>query len=99
MLSLLEVTLKPLKKPARLGFLSYVGDTQGCGTIRVIYPYFFINHFRKKQLSCISTYMMNYISDIEWYKPFTFVQFQRSATEPHLKLIQHFKSTVQQRFQ
>lgn len=94
----MKATLKPLKRPAKLGFLSYVGDTQGCGTIRVIYPYFFINHFRKKQLQCMSTYMMNYISDIEWYKPFTFVQFQRSATEPHLKLIQHFKNTVQQRF-
>ena len=90
--------LRPLKKPAKLGFLSYVGDTQGCGTIRVIYPYFYLNHFRNKDVQVHSTYMMNYISESEWYRPFTFVQFQRSATENHLKLIQHFKNTVQSRF-
>lgn len=93
-----KAILKPLKKPAKLGFLSYVGDTQGCGTIRVIYPYLFLNHFRNKDLQIHSTYMMNYVSDLEWYRPFTFVQFQRSATENHLKLIQHFKQSIQARF-
>lgn len=87
--------LKPVERPAKLGFLSYVGDTQGCGTIRVIYPYLYINHFRKQNLMCHSTYLMNYVQEPLWYKPFTFVQFQRSATEGHLKLIQHFKNTVQ----
>lgn len=90
--------LKPVKKPAKLGFLSYIGDTQGCGTIRVIYPYFLLNHVRKKNLMCHSTYLQNYVSDIDWYNPFTFVQFQRSANEAHLKLIQHFKNTVQKKF-
>ena len=90
--------LKPVKKPAKLGFLSYVGDTQGCGTIRVIYPYLLLNHYRKKNLACHSTYQMNYVADSEWYKPFTFVQFQRSATEGHLKLIQHFKNVVQKKY-
>ena len=89
---------KPVKKPAKLGFLSYLGDTQGCGTIRAIYPYFYLNHFRRKNVMCHSTYLMNYISDVDWYKPFTFVQFQRSATEQHLQLIQHFKNTVQKRY-
>ena len=93
-----KATLKSLKKPAKLGFLGYIGDTQGCGTIRVIYPYFLLNHFRNKQVQVHSTYMMNYISDIEWYKPFTFVQFQRSATEGHLNLLKHFKNTIQQRY-
>ena len=41
--------------------------------------------------------MMNYVSDIEWYKPFTFVQFQRSATEQHYQLVKHFKNVVQKR--
>jgi hypothetical protein len=41
---------------------------------------------------------MNYISDSEWYKPFTFIQFQRSATEGHLKLIQHFKNHIQTKY-
>jgi len=87
-----------IKKPARLGFMSYLGDTQGCGTIRVIYPYIYLNHFRKKDISIHSAYLMNYVSDLTWYQPFTFVQFQRSATEGHLQLIKHFKATVQKKF-
>jgi hypothetical protein len=94
----LKKKLKVLKKPAKLGFLTYVGDTQGCGTIRVIYPYFLLNHHRTKDLLCHSTYLTNYVTDIDWYKPFTFVQFQRSATDKHLQLIQHFKNTVQGRY-
>ena len=94
----MKTILRSIKKPAKLGFLSYVGDTQGCGTIRVIYPYFYLNHFRVKGVGVHSTFMMNYVSEIEWYGPFTFVQFQRSATDGHLKLIEHFKNTVQKRF-
>jgi hypothetical protein len=94
----LKKKLNPVKRPAKLGFLSYVGDTQGCGTIRVIYPFFYLNHFRQKQLMCHSTYLMNYVQEPTWYKPFTFVQFQRSATEGHLQLLQHFKNTVQKQF-
>ena len=91
-------TLKSLKKPAKLGFLSYVGDTQGCGTIRVIYPYLYLNHFRTKDVQVHSTYMMNYVSDVDWYRPFTFVTFQRSATEGHLGLIKNFKQHIQTRY-
>lgn len=89
---------KEIKKPARLGFMSYLGDTQGCGTIRVIYPFFYLNHYRKEKVSVHSAYLMNYIQDVMWYQPFTFVQFQRSATEQHLQLIQNFKATVQKKF-
>ena len=90
--------LKPVKKPAKLGFMSYLGDSQGCGTIRVIYPYLLLNHYRKKEFMVHSTYMMNYVQDVDWYSPMTFVQFQRSATEGHLKLIKHFKNTVQKKY-
>jgi hypothetical protein len=41
---------------------------------------------------------MNYIQEADWYAPFTFVQFQRSATEGHLNLIQHFRNTVQKKY-
>lgn len=90
--------LKQIKKPAKLGFLSYLGDTQGCGSIRVIYPYLLLNHYRTKELMCHSTYLMNYIQDVDWYHPFTFVQFQRSATEAHLQLISHFKNVIQKKY-
>ena len=68
--------LKKLKRPAKIGFLSYLGDTQGCGTIRQIYPSFLINHVREQGLQCIATYLMNYVSDVEWYSNATFVTFQ-----------------------
>lgn len=90
--------LKPVKKPAKLGFISYLGDTQGCGTIRVIYPYLYLNHFRRKDAMCHSTYLMNYVPDVDWYSSYTFCQFQRSATEAHLQLIKHFKENVQKKY-
>jgi hypothetical protein len=44
---------------------------------------------------CHSSYLMNYVQEPSWYTPFTFVQFQRSATEGHLQLINDFKKNVQ----
>lgn len=85
---------KKIKKPARIGFLCYVGDTQGCGTIRVIYPYFLINHFREDGVSFQTSYLMNYVDSVNWYKAWNFVQFQRSATEDHYKLILHLKNDI-----
>ena len=92
------MNFKKIPRPSRLGFLCYVGDVQGCGTIRVIYPYFLLNHYRKKDLMCSAMYLMNYVSDVGFYKDFAYIQFQRSATPEHLKLIQHFKSTIQNKF-
>jgi hypothetical protein len=40
----------------------------------------------------------NYIFDPEFYKNFTFCQFQRSATEHHYNLFVHFKSQVQTKY-
>ena len=80
---------KKLARPLRLGLLCYVGDVQGCGTIRVIYPYFLLNHFRQKDMMCSAMHLMNYVADEGFYKDFAYVQFQRSATPEHLKLIHH----------
>lgn len=87
--------LKKIKRPARLGFLSYLGDTQGCGTIRVIYPYFLVNHFREKDLVCFSTYLLNFVPDPGFYQEYAAVQFQRSCTEGHYNLIMHVKKAIQ----
>ena len=89
---------KKLPRPLRLGLLCYVGDVQGCGTIRVIYPYFLLNHFRQKDMMCSAMHLMNYVADEGFYKDFAYVQFQRSATPEHLKLIHHFKSNIQKKF-
>lgn len=89
---------KKIQRPTRLGFICYVGDVQGCGTIRVIYPYFLINHFRQRDLMCSAMYLMNYVTDVDFYKDFAYIQFQRSATPQHLQLVRHFKSTVQKKY-
>lgn len=89
---------KKIQRPARLGFLCYVGDVQGCGTIRVIYPYFLLNHFRQRNLMTSAMYLMNYVTDVDFYKDFAYVQFQRSATPQHLQLVKHFKTVVQKKY-
>lgn len=87
-----------IPRPSRLGFLCYVGDVQGCGTIRVIYPYFLLNHFRQQNLMLTAMYMQNYIDSPNFYKDYAFVQFQRSATKEHLELMKHFKANIQPKF-
>jgi len=90
--------LKPIKTPARLGFLSYLGDTQGCGTIRVMQPFLLLNHFRRPQVQVQAQTANYYIFDVDYYKNFTFVQFQRAATENHYKIMLHFRSNIQKKY-
>lgn len=92
--------LKKVKLPARFSFLGYLGDVQGCGTIRVIIPYLLLNHYRshKNKVACMTTFLHNFVPDPEFYKNFTFVQFQRSASENHLNIYHHFKKNIQSKF-
>ena len=92
-----KLTLQAIKTPARLGFLSYLGDVQGCGTIRVMHPYLLLNHWRRPDIQIISQPMNQMVFDPGYYKTFTFVQFQRSATEEHFKLFLWFKTQVQKK--
>ena len=86
--------LTQIKKPAFLRFLGFIADTQGCGTIRVIYPYLLLNHIIRKDLRVTATYMANFIPHPEYYKDFTLVQFQRSATDQHYQMFMHFKQKI-----
>jgi len=90
--------LRKIKRPARIGFLGYLGDVQGCGTIRVMYPFMLLNHVREKDLQFNTQYISAYITEPNFYKDFTFVQFQRSATDQHVNLYKHFKSQVQSKY-
>lgn len=90
--------VRKVKRPARIGFCSYLGDVQGCGTIRVIYPYFLLNHDREKDLQFHTQYLSKYVSVVDYYKEFTILQFQRAATEGHVKIYQHFKSQIQTKY-
>ena len=69
-----------------------------CGTIRVIYPYILLNHIREKDLQFNTQFMSKYVSPPDFYKDFTFTQFQRSATEQHIELFKHYKSQVQSQY-
>lgn len=89
---------RKIKKPAKIGFLSYIGDVAGCGTIRIMYPYLLLNHIVEKNLMVHSSYLIKYVSDVNFYKDYTVVQFQRSATKEHLNLFYHYKSQVQKKF-
>lgn len=82
--------LKVIDLPAKINFLGYLGDIQGCGTIRVIYPYLLLNHFSyKDRVTAGGTYLSNFVYDPLFYKNFTFVQFQRAAEKYHLSLYNH----------
>jgi len=87
--------LKPVKKPAKIGLLSYVGDVAGCGVIRIITPYLLLNYLGIEDIHVHTTYMSTYISELNFYKYLSFVQFQRSATKQHLKIHNHFKTNIQ----
>jgi len=90
-----KVQLKRVKKPAQINFLSYIADNQGCGTIRVMYPFLLLPHKSNKDVKYGTQFLSQYISNPDYYKSHTFVQFQRSATKEHLGLFLHFKNEIQ----
>jgi O-antigen biosynthesis protein len=87
--------LVPVKLPAKIGFLSFMGDIQGCGVIRVITPYNMIPYMNMPKLKINSSYIASFIGDINFFKNFTFVQFQRSATKTHLQIHRDFRKRIQ----
>lgn len=73
---------------------SYVGDVQGCGTIRVIWPHFLLNHLRMKNMKFSAFFTPFFVHHPDFYKNYGICQFQRSATETHLQIFQHFKKVI-----
>lgn len=87
--------LEVIKTPTKLSFLGYLGDVQGCGTIRMIYPYLLLNHYRQNGIQVHTEMLNHYASDVGFYKNISFVQFQRSATEQHVSIFAHYKEKIQ----
>ena len=83
-------SLKPLKLPANLNFQSLIADVQGCGTIRVMYPYMLLNHFMQKGLSIRTGYNSFFVKEPDYYKSSFMLQIQRGATKQHLDLFKYF---------
>ena len=90
--------LSRVKKPAQINFIGYIADNQGCGTIRVMYPFLLLPHESNKDVKFSTQFQSQYVSNPEYYKGYTFAQFQRSATSEHLNLFIHFKNEVQKKY-
>lgn len=82
--------LMKVKKPANLGFYSLLGDKAGCGTIRIIYPYLLLNHYREEGLNIEANFSPFLNGDPEFYRNTTFVQWQRACTPDHLEGVKWF---------
>ena len=90
----IKMSLQEIKAPAHVAIFSYVGDVQGCGTIRVIYPSLLLNQYRINQYAFTSMYNSMFVNDPRFYKPFSFVQFQRSATKQHMDIFNHYLTHI-----
>lgn len=86
--------LKKIERPAKASFFCYLGDHQGCGTIRVIYPYLLLNNYREEGLYVDMEYGMHLNFDPNFYKHFMLVQFQRACTSGHYKVFEHFVDVI-----
>jgi hypothetical protein len=89
--------LLPIKTPVKIGFLAFLGDLGGCGVLRTVTPYLLLNHLNLRGISINTTYLSHWIDDFSFIKNFSFVQFQRSATEHHLRIHRTFRNTIQTR--
>lgn len=89
-------SLRPIQNGTTIRINSFLGDTSGCGTIRVIYPYLYLNQYRhsKQNITIISHYdsMMN--MDPNYYKNLPILQFQRSATQSQYMAFSHMKKNI-----
>lgn len=88
------VEMKVIPSPAKFKFLSYCGDRQGCGTIRVVYPSLLMNMYRYRGYIFEGDYLTSFINDASFYRGYTFVQFQRSVTEAHLNIFRHYVDKI-----
>jgi len=87
--------LTPIKVPSRIGFLSYASDSGGCGVLRIMTPSLLLNQLKLNKVFIHSTFLSNAVGDPGFYRNFSFVTFQRSATKRHLEIHQGFRSNVQ----
>ena len=55
-----------------------------------MYPSILLNLYRTDGYAFEADYLTSFVNDHNFYKTFTFVQFQRSATESHLKIFKHY---------
>ncbi len=86
--------LKVINSPSSINMYNYVADMQGCGHIRMIFPSLLLNHLRYNRYRFYASYGNVFINDINFYKNFSIIVFQRAATENHFNLINHFMTNI-----
>lgn len=83
--------LKTLDKPGLIAFCNFNADFQGCGYIRIVFPALLLNQYRYKGFSFMSVFDTIFKKDPNYYRHFSFIKFQRSATEKQYELIKGLK--------
>lgn len=73
--------LKTLEKPGLIAFCNFNADFQGCGYIRVVFPSLLLNQYRYKRFQFMSVFDSVYKDDPNYYRHFSFIKFQRTATK------------------
>jgi len=87
--------LEVLKPPIALNFFSYIADNQGCGHIRVIFPYLLLNHYNEiSPVRIMATYGNKFVPDPNFYKDLVLCQFQRSATKQQRDMLAYFRNSI-----
>lgn len=74
--------------------LGYLGDSAGCGHIRVILPFALINSMTYKKMTFNFSYLSNFVPAENFYKEYSWVTFQRSATRSMAETIHYMKHIV-----
>jgi O-antigen biosynthesis protein len=90
----LNLEYKTIEPPAFISMHNFVGDMQGCGHIRMIFPALLMNHLRIQGYNFYSSYGNTFVNDPAFYKNYTMIVFQRAATDRHLKLINYFVTNL-----
>jgi hypothetical protein len=83
-----------IKQPASIGLYSFLADLQGCGHIRIIFPFMLLNLLRIKGYRFYAFYSQQFNNDKIFYSHFSVVIFQRAATLSHYRLIRYFMDNI-----
>ena len=87
----LKLKLKRLKKPFKMSILNHVADTQGCGSIRIIFPSIILNQLPDREMNISSMYTNRFSPYKETYTGVSHVVFQRSASQQQYEIIKYMK--------
>jgi len=91
----LAPALEEIKTPVQINLFSYVADNQGCGHIRVMFPYLLLNHYKEvDKVKIMTNWGHKFIPDPGFYKELVFCQFQRAVTKPQLDMIKYLKQRI-----